>query len=202
MYFFAFNVFSCWIFAYTLFKCEHTSWPQSHKTSFVSNDLSSKGIVSWWPVVAVDCLRGQGFSWTLAHFLFITMEEEVEVEGLCVGMGEERWGGMSDSLTDLGERLLILLEGCTTTCFTQNGGTSQQVGRRRASSKRWRISVQSSPINIGCLLPFYYCFSLFFFLSSDTRTGIWGTLHAAFVQSPAGSLHLHPHTPLRKEQSA
>lgn len=56
-------------------------------------------------------------------------KEVMEVGGLCVGMGEERrgedeWGGgMSDSLTDLGERLLIL-EGCTNVCFAQKGGKS------------------------------------------------------------------------------
>lgn len=43
------------------------------------------------------------------------------------GGGEERMtleeggGGMSDSLTELGERLFIL-EGCSNVCFTRKGG--------------------------------------------------------------------------------
>lgn len=47
----------------------------------------------------------------------------LEVRSLRVGMGEDRMteveeGGMSDSPTDLGERLLILW-GSTNVCFTQ-----------------------------------------------------------------------------------
>lgn len=47
------------------------------------------------------------------------------------GGGEERMtpeeggGGMSDSLTELGERLLIL-EGCSTVCFTRKGGKREE----------------------------------------------------------------------------
>lgn len=83
------------------------------------------------------------------------------------GGGEERMtleeggGGMSDSLTELGERLFIL-EGCSNVCFTRKGGKG---GGGQVSSKQWWISVQSSQINIACLFPFPPGFPSFFFLA-------------------------------------
>lgn len=76
---------------------------------------------------------------------------------------------MSDSLTDLGERLLIL-EGCTNVCFhTQTWDVSRKGGGGGVSSKQWRISVQSSQVNIDGLYPFPPRFPSLFFSFSWLR---------------------------------
>lgn len=115
----------------------------------------------------------------------------MEVGGFCVLMGEER----RDWLKRRGRRRDVWLPdrsrgkvahscGIYKCLFYTRKGDLRQ-GRRRVSSKQWRISVQSSQINIDRLFPFSPLFSLcFFFLGSGTRMVMWGTLHPVEMCDP------------------
>lgn len=129
------------------------------------------GTNSWGLVVAVVCLevRGSPELWHASYSLQWERGGGDGGGGLCEMMGEERRGclkkrrrrrrgGMSDSLTDLGERLLIP-EGCSNVCFT--GKVERlKTGRRRVLLKERRISVQSSLANLNHL--FLFIFPFFF----------------------------------------
>lgn len=89
------------------------------------------------------------------------------------GGGEERMtleeggGGMSDSLTELGERLFIL-EGCSNVCFTRKGGKGGG-----ASVFKTVVDICTKFTDKYSLpFPISTRFSLLFFLGSGTRTVI------------------------------
>lgn len=110
-------LFSFWIFACSLFQCELISW--SDKTLFVCNDLSSRGMNSWWLVVAAVCLRVRGSPelWHTSYSLQWERRKRWREEVCAQGWGRRGWPKRRRRrrdvwLTDLGERWLIL-QGCT-----------------------------------------------------------------------------------------
>lgn len=120
------------------------------------------------------------------------------------GGGEDDWDGGgggwglgvggSDSLTDLGERLPIL-EGCTNVCFTH------RLDVLKGGTGLWNCEVEDICTKFTdkfrLAFPTFHLVFPHFFLGSDTRTVIWGTLNARSLQSlPLPFPGFPPWTPL------